>query len=147
MTKEEAIIRLDTIKSFIHQDGYTDKVKEAIDMAIKILKEGEILEENSASDLISRQDTINVIEKTEWYHIHNGRLVSGANSTQHEPLYKSKDIYNALNGMPSIRSWKKKGRWLINSDGYYPYCSECMHEPKSGNMTDFCPSCGAEMRY
>ena len=36
-------------------------------------------------------------------------------------------------------------RWLINSDGYYPYCSACMTEPKDGIMTDFCPSCGAKM--
>lgn len=35
------------------------------------------------------------------------------------------------------------GRWLINSDGYYPYCSECKEEPKSGIMTHYCPNCGA----
>ena len=38
-----------------------------------------------------------------------------------------------------------KAIWLINSDGYYPYCSACMTEPKDGIMTDFCPSCGAKM--
>ena len=37
------------------------------------------------------------------------------------------------------------GRWLINSDGYYPYCSECKEEPKSGIMTHYCPNCGAKM--
>ena len=42
---------------------------------------------------------------------------------------------------------RKTGRWYINSDGYYPYCSECKNEPKNGLMTDFCPSCGADMRY
>ena len=41
----------------------------------------------------------------------------------------------------------KRGKWLINSDGYYPYCSECKEEPPSGKMTDFCPKCGADMRY
>ena len=42
---------------------------------------------------------------------------------------------------------KRRGnaRWLINSDGYYPYCSDCMAEPEDGKMTDFCPSCGARM--
>lgn len=40
---------------------------------------------------------------------------------------------------------QKQGEWLISSDGYYPYCSECKNVPKGGNMTDFCPSCGAEM--
>lgn len=41
---------------------------------------------------------------------------------------------------------RPKGEWIINSDGYYPYCSECRMEPKSGDMTDFCPNCGADMR-
>lgn len=37
------------------------------------------------------------------------------------------------------------GRWIISSDGYYPYCSECKEEPESGKMTNYCPSCGAAM--
>lgn len=45
-----------------------------------------------------------------------------------------------------IQQERKPGHWLINSDGYYPYCSECQKEPKSGDMTDFCPNCGADMR-
>lgn len=40
---------------------------------------------------------------------------------------------------------QKHGQWLINPDGYYPYCSECYHEPKGGEMTKFCPDCGAKM--
>lgn len=44
------------------------------------------------------------------------------------------------------RTVRKQGHWIISSDGYYPYCSECKSEPKSGEMTDFCPSCGADMR-
>lgn len=36
-------------------------------------------------------------------------------------------------------------RWIISSDGYYPYCSACMAEPKDGKMADICPSCGARM--
>ena len=38
---------------------------------------------------------------------------------------------------------KKTGKWLINSDGYYPYCSQCKYEPKE--MTRHCPNCGVEM--
>lgn len=40
----------------------------------------------------------------------------------------------------------RKGQWLINSDGYYPYCSECMNEPQNRIMTDYCPNCGAYMK-
>lgn len=39
----------------------------------------------------------------------------------------------------------RHGRWIICSDGYYPYCSECKEEPKSGDMTNYCPHCGAKM--
>lgn len=44
----------------------------------------------------------------------------------------------------------RKGKWLINPDGYYPYCSCCGYEPKrsadgSDNRTAFCPGCGAEL--
>ena len=37
------------------------------------------------------------------------------------------------------------GRWIICSDGYYPYCSVCKAEPKHGEMTNYCPNCGAKM--
>lgn len=39
-----------------------------------------------------------------------------------------------------------KAEWRINSDGYYPYCSNCNTEPESGKMTDYCPNCGAYMK-
>lgn len=39
----------------------------------------------------------------------------------------------------------KRGEWKINSDGYYPYCSECGKEPNNGIMSKFCPECGAKM--
>lgn len=39
----------------------------------------------------------------------------------------------------------KQATWLISSDGYYPYCSNCNQEPKSGKMEEKCPSCGAIM--
>ena len=37
------------------------------------------------------------------------------------------------------------GRWLINCDGGYPYCSECRKEPENGKMTRYCWNCGAKM--
>lgn len=41
---------------------------------------------------------------------------------------------------------RKTGQWLINSDGYYPYCSICKNEPQGRIMTDYCPNCGAYMK-
>lgn len=40
---------------------------------------------------------------------------------------------------------RKIGHWIICSDGYYPYCSECKHRQQSGIMTKYCPDCGAKM--
>lgn len=40
----------------------------------------------------------------------------------------------------------KEGKWLINSDGYYPYCSLCGNEPTIKDYKDlpkYCPDCGA----
>ena len=46
---------------------------------------------------------------------------------------------------------EKTGVWIINPDGYYPYCSECYYEPEptilhSDNRTPYCPNCGTRMR-
>ena len=39
----------------------------------------------------------------------------------------------------------RHGHWIINSDGYYPQCSECMSEPRCREMTKYCGECGAKM--
>ena len=54
------------------------------------------------SDLISRQDAIKAIEDVTWYHQNRkGDMVSGANDTEHQAWYKSQDIYDALESLPS----------------------------------------------
>jgi len=45
--------------------------------------------------------------------------------------------------LPSIK--QTHAHWIINSDGYYPYCSNCKAEPENGKMTKFCAECGAIM--
>lgn len=61
--------------------------------------------------------------------------------------YALGEVLNYLNEQPTIDpdSLRPHGKWIICSDGYYPYCSECKEEPKGGNMTKFCPNCGAKM--
>lgn len=54
-------------------------------------------------------------------------------------------IEEELKRVPNIQSKQKTGQWLINSDGYYPYCSICKNEPQGRIMTDYCPNCGAKM--
>lgn len=41
--------------------------------------------------------------------------------------------------------------WIINPDGYPPYCSNCGYEPElpklhSDNRTPYCPNCGEAMK-
>lgn len=76
----------------------------------------------------------------------NGELISRADAIRVASGYcHPANIAKELEKLPPTPS-RPKGHWIINADGYYPYCSECKTEPKSGDMTDFCPSCGADMR-
>lgn len=56
-------------------------------------------------------------------------------------------VEDVLNEAPTADVTKvRHAKWEINSDGYYPYCSNCMTEPKNGVMSKHCPECGADMR-
>ena len=37
-----------------------------------------------------------------------------------------------------------QARWLVSSDGYYPYCSNC--GARTQKMTKYCAECGRKMR-
>ena len=76
------------------------------------------------------------------------------------PISPYFDCYERIKdgrGMMASTTWNKKrrekeenertqGKWEINCDGYYPYCSICKAEPKNGVMSDYCPNCGARMK-
>ena len=55
-------------------------------------------------------------------------------------------VWTLIDECPTIEAEPvKRGKWEINSDSYYPYCSECKGEPEGGKMTNYCPNCGARM--
>ena len=57
------------------------------------------------SELIRKWDAICAVEGVDWYHINErGELVKGANSKDHEPLYKAKDVYDALENVKPVQS-------------------------------------------
>ena len=90
------------------------------------------------NDLISRQAAeIAFVEKGQGSHRYKLGEVWELNF---------EEIRDVLNDLPSAQPVQKTGQWLINSDGYYPYCSICKNEPKSRIMTDYCPNCGAYMK-
>lgn len=55
-------------------------------------------------DLISRQAAIEAIDETDWYHQNENKdMVGGANSAEHQPWFKSDDVYAALKSVPSAQ--------------------------------------------
>lgn len=72
----------------------------------------------------------------------------------HKPIciYNAFNVYNNSLENEECEHFKDKselpckyGKWLINCDGYYPYCSECGEEPVRNRMSNYCPNCGARM--
>lgn len=58
------------------------------------------------NSLISRQAAIEAIDETCWYHQNKDKdMVGGANSAEHQPWFKSDDVYAALKSVPSAPRW------------------------------------------
>ena len=56
------------------------------------------------------------------------------------------DFENVIEAVPTADvAPVRHGHWIINSDGYYPQCSECMSEPRGRGMTKYCGECGTKM--
>ena len=90
------------------------------------------------NDLISRQAAIDFIKDHSYPVRYDGNSIEQGMTVT--------GIEQALNEMPSVKPAQKTGQWIINSDGYYPYCSICKNEPQGRIMTDYCPNCGAYMK-
>lgn len=69
----------------------------------------------------------------------------GKLSTAWEYGQAVKEIYAMVEAEPVVYvAPVVHAKWVICSDGYYPYCSNCSEEPKGG-LSSFCPHCGAKM--
>lgn len=99
-----------------------------------------IKERNEAfsDDLISRQAALDFIKDHSYPVRYDGNSIEQGMTVT--------GIEQALNEMPSIQPEQKIGHWIICSDGYYPYCSQCLNEPKNRIMTKYCGECGAKMK-
>lgn len=87
-------------------------------------------------DLISRQAVIDTMDNCYW------SIIGDEPPKLDEKTALYVDLKQAVKRLPTVEP--KKGRWIICSDGYYPYCSECNYRPHE--MTDYCPNCGAKMK-
>lgn len=73
-------------------------------------------------------------------------LLSWAVCIKHPEHLMKEDAMHILDSIPAADVVEVLHReWLICADGYYPYCSRCGKEPKNGELTNYCPDCGARM--
>ena len=101
------------------------------------------------NDLIERQAAIDALGEEPEVWTGKDEYAQGLNNQWHYDV-------NALKAVPSAQSERKKGRWIqenivLTTDPpqYQWHCSECgrlVHWFTSGVLTNFCPSCGADMR-
>lgn len=103
-----------------------------------------------ADEYIRKEDAIDCIEHITWYHVNRrGQLVDGANSDT--GLYKAKDVYKGLHGIPSVDVVQVvHSTWIEDEgEGYHGiHCLRCGFSIPYGNVMmgyNFCPNCGAKM--
>lgn len=152
MTNEEAIKAIEVVRNYILKDpswlkSFTDKVNEAVDMAINALTaQPETHEERTEThgvclDTISRQAAISVIAK--WM------LEYGGEGEERE-RNALKQAAEEIKELPSAQPERKTGRWIDETFKpwglvYHPYkCDQCGEHSEADS--DFCPNCGADMR-
>lgn len=86
-------------------------------------------------EYISREDVLDIVSQ---YCLDDDGSCSKADVDPREML-------DEIEALPSADVQPvRHGRWIISSDGYYPYCSECQARPE-GKPTKFCGECGARM--
>lgn len=90
---------------------------------------------------IKKKALKNAIECCTWYHINkNGELVEGANSAEHEPLYKYSDIKKIIKSLPT-RKFEDEPRTCSTCNfedcdrEEYP-CVYCINEDKMWQPKD-----------
>ena len=55
------------------------------------------------AEYVSREELFDAIDVTTWYHQNNNKdIVPGANSAEHQPWFKSQDIYDAIKSLHAI---------------------------------------------
>lgn len=99
------------------------------------------------AEYIEFDAVIDAIDKTTWYHQNiNKDMVEGANSKEHQPWFKSQDIYAAIQSIPAADVKPVvHGRWIYDTTTDEFACSVC-DGLMVRNVFNFCPWCGAELR-
>ena len=74
---------------------------------------------------IKKKDLKNAIDECTWYHIgKGGELVEGANSSEHEPLYKYSDIKEIIKNLPTRKFETEPKRTALSKALKWTYGDE-----------------------
>ena len=126
MTREEAIKALiKERKTALHEN------KQAFDMAIKALKQ------EPCEDCISREAVLDAINKYIEKSQSRGTI---------DDFISFEEL--VVKDLPSVQPIRPKGEWIEKTvrGSMSLVCSECGADLGSICETDFCPTCGADMR-
>ena len=104
------------------------------------------------SDLISRQDVLDVFRNLAFDHIFQCGEYYGEDERQLTIINAEKAI-DVIESLPSAEPERKKGEWIYDTErvwhdgGIYVqyHCSECRFQI-IGSLYNYCPYCGAEMK-
>ena len=125
MTNEEHIEQLKKLRSF-HNGSYGRSINKAIDA----------LEQEPSTDAVSRQNVNTLIDELARAISDERCCISRGRSTA--------TIMQDILDLPSVAP-RPTGQWIeVDLDVWD--CSECKEGSCSGNKTNFCPNCGADMR-
>lgn len=126
MTTEEAINIMKVIVHMLEEKYDTDRVEDALDMAIKAL------EQQPCEDCISREAVDEYITK----------LLSGY--LYDEERTRLEDLTTFVWELPSVQPTRPTGKWIdIGDEGLVFKCSLCGN--KNTIESNYCPNCGARM--
>lgn len=86
---------------------------------------------------IKKKDLKNAIDECPWYHVgKGGELVEGANSSEHEPLYKYSDIKEIIKNLPTRKFETETKRTALSKALKWTYGDEPSDSEKPNNCED-----------
>ncbi len=137
MTREDAINIMKVIVHMLEEKYDTERVEDAVNMAIKSL------EQEPCEDCISRKTVRQALDK----YIQKAQ----SNGTK-DDLISFEEL--VIKNLPSVQPKAKTGHWIevideIDSLGnktWHHECSICGNTDSGWGKDNYCPNCGAKMQ-
>lgn len=134
MTREEAISIMNVIIHMLEPQYDTDRIEDAVDMAIKAL------EQEPCDDAVSRQIISDYVES------HIQEINTGYGDLNKHTNEILRMIVNYIEKMEPVTPQPKMGHWSHDGSHWKNrfICSECNYK-LFDEPTNYCPNCGAKM--